>query len=349
MARPSFIVHWRAILAEDDAHYPNSDELLSIGSPLARATGLHRLGVHHELLPPGRRTSFPHAEKDEEELVFVLEGAPDAWIDGEIHRLAPGDCVGFPAGTGIAHTFINDTDDDVRLLVVGERIPGARVHYPLHPDLQEAVADKSWTDAPLARMGPHDGLPRARRGEAPTPARGHVPTLETERLVLRKLRHEDAEMRREMRSDPEHVRYLLVRGAPTVEEARASLGRLLRDMTMGGSKGWAIVKRGGDEVIGQVGLVRIDAADLRASLVYEVRRSEWGAGYGREAVARVVRFGFDEMRLHRIQAEIDPRNLRSRRLVASLGFIHEGTLRGNSRLDGEFFDDAVYALLRGES
>src|SRR5262245_36561202 len=82
MSRPSFILHWKDVLSEDDSRYPGSDELHSIGSPLGRATGLLRIGVHHELLPPGRRTSFPHAEKDEEEFVFVLEGAPDVWIDG---------------------------------------------------------------------------------------------------------------------------------------------------------------------------------------------------------------------------------------------------------------------------
>jgi uncharacterized cupin superfamily protein len=71
MSRPSLIKHWREIVEPDNAHYPGNDELLSIGSPLGRATGLTRIGVHHELLLPGRRTSWPHAERDEEE--FVLE------------------------------------------------------------------------------------------------------------------------------------------------------------------------------------------------------------------------------------------------------------------------------------
>lgn len=169
MTRPSFVVNWKDIVSEDDSRYPGSEELHSIGSPLGRATGLTRLGVHHELLPPGRRTSFPHAERDEEELVYVLEGTPDVWIDGELHRLAPGDAVGFPAGTGIAHTFLNDTDADVRLLVVGERIPGAKVHYPKHPEhpLEE---EKRWHEPPARPLGVHDGRPRElREGRLPGP------------------------------------------------------------------------------------------------------------------------------------------------------------------------------------
>jgi uncharacterized cupin superfamily protein/RimJ/RimL family protein N-acetyltransferase len=346
MLRPPYIVHWKDVLSADDSRYPNSEELHSIGSPLGKATGLHRIGVHHELLPPGRRTSFPHAEREEEELVYVIEGAPDVWLDGETHRLVPGDCVGFPAKTGIAHTFLNDTDEDVRLLVVGERIPGALVHYPLHPHV--ATADKRWHDVPPRGLGPHDGLPRALREGTPAPDREHVPTLETERLVLRKLTMAEVPMRIAMRSDPEHTRYLLA-GRPSEEEARASMAFILRDMTLGRSKGFALVKKDGGEVIGQAGVVRIDAANRRASLAYELLRSAWGSGYAREAVARLVRFATDDLGLHRIQAEIDPRNTRSRAVVESLGFTYEGTLQGNSQFEGRFFDDAIYAYVRGTS
>ncbi len=52
--------------------------VFSIGAPLARKLGLGRIGIHHERLPPGRRTSYPHAESDEEEFVYVLEGYPEA-------------------------------------------------------------------------------------------------------------------------------------------------------------------------------------------------------------------------------------------------------------------------------
>ena len=53
-------------------------------------------------------------------LSYVLEGYPEAWINGYLWKLEPGDSVGFPAGTGVCHTFINNTSEEVRLLVVGE-------------------------------------------------------------------------------------------------------------------------------------------------------------------------------------------------------------------------------------
>lgn len=142
--------------------------MLSIGSSFSRKFGFAKIGVHHELLPPGRRTSFPHAESAEEEFVFVIEGEPAAWIDGHLHPLRPGDGVGFPPRTGIAHTFINNTRKPVRLLVVGERRkPGNKRFYPVNPGLREFITEQWWDDAPRRPLGPHDGRPDAKRPRAP--------------------------------------------------------------------------------------------------------------------------------------------------------------------------------------
>ena len=156
--RPPFIGHWRDLEQADDSHYEGDDELMSIGAPLGRLLGLTRIGVHHERLPPGRRTSFPHAERTEEEFVYVIEGEPDAWIDGCLHRLKPGDAAGFPAGTGICHTFINNTEAEVRLLVVGEKRADNTYFYPRHPD-RPREREHRWEGHPEHDLGPHDGLP----------------------------------------------------------------------------------------------------------------------------------------------------------------------------------------------
>jgi uncharacterized cupin superfamily protein len=157
--RPSFIAHWSEIEGPDENHYQGDDELMSIGAPFGKTFGLTRLGIHHERLPPGRRTSFPHAESTEEEFIYVIAGEPDVWIDGHLHRLKPGDGVGFPPGTGISHSFMNNTDAEVRLIVVGEK-PKAenRVFYPKNPD-RKALRKDWWENPPPRKLGPHDGLP----------------------------------------------------------------------------------------------------------------------------------------------------------------------------------------------
>jgi len=161
--RPDFISHWRDLEGEDDDHYPGDAELMGIGAPLGRRLGLTRIGIHHVRLLPGRRTSYPHAESAEEEFAYVLEGRPDVWIDGVLHALVPGDAVAFPAGTGVCHTFLNNTADEAHLLVIGERPkPENRVHYPLNPDHERTRAD-AWSDIAPRTLGPHDG--KARTGD----------------------------------------------------------------------------------------------------------------------------------------------------------------------------------------
>ncbi|MCU5774617.1 cupin domain-containing protein [Erwiniaceae bacterium BAC15a-03b] len=160
-SRPDFIRNWRELEGEDNEHYPDSDELMSIGTVLSYRLGLTRIGIHHERLLPGRRMSYPHAESAEEEFVYVLEGHPHAWINGEMFALQPGDAVAFPAGTGICHTFINNSDREARLMVIGEANKAEnRIFYPKN-QAYEATREDRWNDVPEQQFGDHNGLPDA--------------------------------------------------------------------------------------------------------------------------------------------------------------------------------------------
>ena len=76
-------------------------------------------------------------------------------------------CEIFPAGTGLAHTIINNTEQDVRILVVGEASRmRSRIHYPMHPKRNEEIGDRHWKIDPPRPLGPHDGLPDRLRGKA---------------------------------------------------------------------------------------------------------------------------------------------------------------------------------------
>ena len=162
--RPPFLVS-TADVEEKIARYPNRDETFSRHRPIGVAAGLQRIGLHVERLPPGTRTSLPHAESDEEEFVFVLEGEVDAWIDGERHPMKKGDLAAFPAGTGIVHTFINDGPEEALLFVGGERSKATnRIIYPLNPEREAEVGkDAWWHDAPARPMGDAPAVPAARR------------------------------------------------------------------------------------------------------------------------------------------------------------------------------------------
>lgn len=159
MSRPDFIRHWKE-MEEPDAHvYTGTTEPMAFDAPLSDALGVTRIGIHHVRLLPGRRSSFPHAESTEDEFAYVLEGTPDVWVDGVLHALAEGDSVGFPAGTGICHTFINNTQTEVRLMVIGEK-PKAdnRIRYPMN-EAHERTRPDRWLDWPVRPLGDHDGTP----------------------------------------------------------------------------------------------------------------------------------------------------------------------------------------------
>lgn len=160
--RPSFIANYRD--HQEPLHDSGFPDMAGFGSRLGAALGLTRLGINYEIVPPGCRTSFPHAESREEEFVFVARGRPDVWIDGELHELVEGDAVAFPAGTGIAHSFLNNSDTEVHLLILGEhQLPGNQLHYPLNPERMAEFANwnGAWLDAPKRQLGPHDGKARA--------------------------------------------------------------------------------------------------------------------------------------------------------------------------------------------
>lgn len=162
--RPSFIVS-AGDLPERSHVYPQSDEAMGPDRSLGRAAGLVRIGINLQRLPTGTRSSWPHAESDEEEFVYVIEGEVDAWIDGEIHRMVAGDLAAFPAGSGICHCFINNSEREALLLVGGEAAkPGNRIVYPLNPSRRaDLKAADWWHDAPPRTLGTHDGLPDAQR------------------------------------------------------------------------------------------------------------------------------------------------------------------------------------------
>jgi len=98
-----------------------------------------RLGDHARLthygvvltrIVPGGQSSHRHAHSAQDEFVYVLEGEPVLETNDGAQQLKPGMCAGFPAGTGDAHRFVNRTDKDVLLLVVGDRSPHDDVTYP---------------------------------------------------------------------------------------------------------------------------------------------------------------------------------------------------------------------------
>ncbi|HXL99010.1 MAG TPA: cupin domain-containing protein, partial [Rhizomicrobium sp.] len=170
--RPAFVTHWREILDDKPGRYPDSDEDQGIDARFGLKARFSRIGIHLEVLKPGRRTSWPHAERDEDEFVYVVSGDVDAWNDGYITSLGEGDFIGWRSGTGLTHAILNNSDRDAILLIGGEASRTRnQFWYPFHPKRNKEVGALYWADHPVPKLGPHDGMPDALRARVPKAAR----------------------------------------------------------------------------------------------------------------------------------------------------------------------------------
>ena len=175
-----------------------------------------------------------------------------------------------------------------------------------------------------------------------------LPTLESPRARLRPLGPSDVPALFAIFSDPETMRYWSSPAMLDPTEAEA----LLRDIQAQGETGtlfqWGIARREDDLVIGTCTLHRIDRTHRRAELGYALRRDQWGRGLAHEVLIALLDHAFDTLNLHRLEADIDPRNAASIRSVERLGFRLEGHLRERYRVNGEIQDALIYGLLAPE-
>ena len=111
--------------------------------PLGDLFGLRSFGVNLTRLAPGGESALRHAHVRQDEFVYVLEGRPTLVTDAGRTALQPGQCAGFRGGSGDAHHLVNETDEDVVYLEVGDRLPGDGATYP-DDDLVAEAVDGKW-------------------------------------------------------------------------------------------------------------------------------------------------------------------------------------------------------------
>ena len=114
--------------------------------PLGDLFGLTNFGVNLTRLVPNAISALRHAHTRQDEFVYILQGRPTLHTDEGRTQLSPGMCAGFKAGTGNGHCLINETDEDVVYLEVGDRTPGDEGSYP-DDDLKAVLVAGKWNFA----------------------------------------------------------------------------------------------------------------------------------------------------------------------------------------------------------
>jgi RimJ/RimL family protein N-acetyltransferase len=178
---------------------------------------------------------------------------------------------------------------------------------------------------------------------SPTP---EPPILETEHLILRPFRLEDAPDFERLIAPFEVTDGTLSFPHPVPEGwGLERINRMFTTFVAGEHTEFAITSRQTNDLMGGIGL-SITARHKRGHLGYWLGVDHWGKGYATEAAQAVLRYGFATLGLHRIEAGHYPRNLASGRVLEKIGMQREGVLRDDLLKGDQFEDTVMYAILR---
>ena len=175
-----------------------------------------------------------------------------------------------------------------------------------------------------------------------------VPEIVADRVRLRTIDESDLHRLYEIFANPKVMRYWSTPPLTSIDDARA----LLREIQKGNEEQtmlkWGVALRSTNALIGTVTLFHLELDQGRAEIGYAQAEVYWGQGYIHEALQALLTYAFEEMKLRRVEADVDPRNGPSIKTLERLGFQREGFLRERWHVSGEIQDAFFYGLLERE-
>lgn len=171
------------------------------------------------------------------------------------------------------------------------------------------------------------------------------PVITTKRLILRQITNEDAPEMFALRSNPEIMKYIPRELPKTIDDAITHIEYMQGLLESNECINWAICLKEDNHLIGNIGYFRMQPENHRAELGYMLSKDYHGKGIMQEALTEIIKYGFNEMKLHSIEAITDPENFASWKLLEKNGFIREGHFKEDCYWRGKYLDSYVYSLL----
>ena len=171
------------------------------------------------------------------------------------------------------------------------------------------------------------------------------PNVETERLILDRITENDLTEIFELRSNPETMKYI---PRPLVKDYEGALEHIrMIDEKIEDNSGinWSIRLKDNPKLLGIIGFYRMQPENYRSEIGYILSPDHHGKGIVTEAVNRLIEFGFEDLKLHSIEAIIDPENHASEKVLQKCGFVKEAHLKESDFWEGKFRDKVIYSLL----
>lgn len=171
------------------------------------------------------------------------------------------------------------------------------------------------------------------------------PTITTERLILRQATFDDINEVLFLRSDPAVMKYINKPPAKNLDDARQFVQLVLDAVNNNTGISWNITYKDSTKMIGNIALWRLIKEHYRAEIGYVLHPEQHGNGIMSEALKAVIDYGFNIMKLHSIEANVNPENIASQMLLEKHNFIREAYFKENFYYDGRFLDSAIYSLI----
>ena len=172
------------------------------------------------------------------------------------------------------------------------------------------------------------------------------PVISTERLILREIGYLDAPEIFTLRSDPRVMTYLDRAPDDSIDRAHIFISHLKESQQNGDGIVWALSLKSDRAMIGTAGFWRIMREHYRAEVGYTMHPDHQGKGYMQEAMQAILEYGFQKIKLHSVEANVNPDNTASIKLLERNGFVKEAHFHENWYHNGKFLDSAIYSLLK---
>jgi ribosomal-protein-alanine N-acetyltransferase len=171
------------------------------------------------------------------------------------------------------------------------------------------------------------------------------PALSTRRLILRPLTLNDEQEIFELRSDKRVLQFLIISKCKNLDEAKQFIEMINDGINRSEWIYWAITEKGNDKLIGTFCIWHISKENSRAEIGYALHPDHQGKSIMTEAMDVVLDYGFNIMQLHSIEANVDPGNIASIKLLEKNGFVKEAHFKENLFFNGKFLDTVIYSLI----
>ncbi|WBW97026.1 GNAT family N-acetyltransferase [Oceanirhabdus sp. W0125-5] len=171
--------------------------------------------------------------------------------------------------------------------------------------------------------------------------------IKTERLILREFNDKDYKFFKKLEQNEFYIKYERD-SIPTEEETREKFEGILEKNNSKDNYRFLITRAEDGEPLGTVLVWCIDKPIREWEIGWGLSQEHTGKGIATEAARALLKFGFDKLNAHRIQANCNANNIASEKIMERIGMKKEGTLRDTRILRGEWFGSTIYSILENE-